>query len=158
MTLDPGKFAAGVATRQVSRWEFTLLEPLVFNDPVHGMLEVPAGFTSDLASIRILREVCRWGAIGALIAGAVLTFVSWLAPLLWIIAVGALALYGICAGYGMRPAILHDQLYGQGAFTRAECDAIFYRALTTGDGTARWRSLLFYAGVRLGGASHYGTA
>lgn len=60
MLIPIGKFAAGAATRQLSRWEFRLLEPLVFSDPVHGQLMVPEGFTSDLASVRILREVCRW--------------------------------------------------------------------------------------------------
>lgn len=54
----------------------------------------------------------------------------------------------------MRAAILHDHLYEVGQFTRAQCDAVFYRALR-GDGVARWRCLIFYLGVRIGGARSY---
>ncbi|PVZ19909.1 MULTISPECIES: DUF1353 domain-containing protein [unclassified Pseudomonas] len=156
MLIPIGKFAAGAATRQLSRWEFQLLEPLMFNDPQLGQQVVPAGFTSDLASVRILREVCRWAGLTALFAGIALTFWSWLAPLLWLISVGALALYGLVVGYGMRAAILHDWLYSQGQLPRRQCDALFYRALTRGDGTADWRAVIFWLGVRLGGAPHYG--
>lgn len=158
MLLEPGKFAAGVATRQVSRWEFQLLEPLVFNDPVYGLLTVPEGFISDLASVRILREICRWAAAAAVVLGLFLTEWPWLSTVAWVIAIGALALYGLVVGYGMRAAILHDWLYSTGLLPRAQCDAVYERASHTGDGTARWRTLIFYAGVRLGGAHRYGTA
>jgi len=151
-----GKFGGGVSTRQVERWRFRLLEPLVFNDSAHGLLEVPAEFESDLASVRVLREVCRWASIVAVLAGLLLSAVPWVATLAWLVAVIALALYGLVAGYGMRAAILHDWLYSTGMLPRAECDAVLSRALRTGDGVARWRAWLFWAGVRIGGAGHYG--
>jgi hypothetical protein len=50
---------------------------------------------------------------------------------------------------------LHDLLYTTGQLSRSECDAVYYRALTTGDGTARWRAMIFYMGVRLGGHWSY---
>lgn len=47
----------------------------------------------------------------------------------------ALAIYSLLVGYGMRASILHDWLYTFWPFTRRECDDIYHRALTTGDGT-----------------------
>jgi len=148
-----GKFGTHPAVRFISRWGVATQERLTFNDPEHGELTVPADFYSDLASIRILREVCRWSSIGALVGWAF----AWgcLAPALLILAITTLALYGLLAGYGMRAAILHDWLYTAGALPRADCDAVFYRALTTGDGTARWRAAIFWLGVRLGGSTSY---
>lgn len=154
--IAPGKFSAGAVTRQISRWEFELLESLAFDDPIHGQLTVPVGFVCDLASIRILREICRWASIAAVI-GALFAW-GWVTNLCWLVAVGTLALYSLVAGYGMRAAILHDWLYTVGWFTRSQSDAIYGRALRTGDGTARWRVLLFWAGVRVGGAKRYAKA
>jgi len=148
-----GKFDVRPSIRFISRWEVEILEPMVFNDPQRGPLPVPAGFLSDLASIRVLREVCRWAAVGAL-AGWVFSW-GWLAGALLTLAITCLALYGLLAGYGMRAAILHDWLYTEGRLSRADCDAVFRRALTTGDGTARWRALIFWLGVRLGGFTSY---
>ena len=148
-----GKFDVHPAVRFTSRWDVATQEGMTFNDPVHGLLTVPADFYSDLASIRILREVCRWASIGAL-TGWVFAW-GWLAAALLALAIVTLALYGLLAGYGMRAAILHDWLYGVGILTRADCDGVFYRALTTGDGTARWRASIFWLGVRLGGSTSY---
>lgn len=148
-----GKFDIHPAVRFTSRWDVATQEPLAFSDPVHGLLTVPVDFYSDLASIRILREVCRWATIGAL-AGWIFAW-GWLASALLVLAIITLALYGLLTGYGMRAAILHDWLYTVGILSRAECDAVFYRALTTGDGTARWRALIFWLGVRLGGSTSY---
>jgi hypothetical protein len=50
---------------------------MIFNDPVHGELVVPDTFVSDLASIRILREICRWCAITALTGGALVDSHPW---------------------------------------------------------------------------------
>ncbi|WP_296257710.1 MULTISPECIES: DUF1353 domain-containing protein [unclassified Pseudomonas] len=148
-----GKFDIHLAVRFTSRWDVATQEALTFGDPLHGPLVVPSDFYSDLASIRILREVCRWAAIGALV-GWVFAW-GWLAAALLVVAIVTLALYGLLAGYGMRAAILHDWLYTVGMLPRAECDAVFYRALTTGDGTARWRAAIFWLGVRLGGFTSY---
>ena len=153
MTAPVGKFDIKPAVRFVSRWDVGLLDSMVFNDPVHGLVIVPSGFESDLASIRVLREVCRWAAAGALV-GWIFAW-GWLAIALLALAIAALALYGLLAGYGMRAAILHDWMYTEGVLTRSECDAVFYRALTTGDGTARWRAAILWLGVRLGGSTSY---
>jgi len=155
MMVAVGKFDVHPAVRFTSRWNVATQESLTFNDPVHGLLTVPANFSSDLASIRVLREVCRWAAAGALI-GWVFAW-GWLGLALLVLAIVALALYGLLAGYGMRAAILHDWLYTVGILSRADSDAVFYRALTTGDGTARWRGSIFWLGVRIGGASSYTT-
>jgi hypothetical protein len=153
MSLPLGKFDVLPSVRFTSRWNVCTQEAVAFNDAVHGQLTVPADFHSDLASIRILREVCRWAAVGALAVWTVSW--GWLACALMVLAIVSLALYGLLAGYGMRAAILHDWLYSFGTLSRAECDAVFYRALTTGDGTARWRASIFWLGVRLGGSNSY---
>jgi hypothetical protein len=153
MLASLGKFDTHPAVRFTSRWSVTTQEPIAYSDLKHGVLTVPADFDSDLASIRVLREVCRWAAIGAL-AGWGFAW-GWLATTLLVLAIVSLALYGLLAGYGMRAAILHDWLYTMGALSRADCDAVFYRALTTGDGTARWRASIFWLGVRLGGSASY---
>ncbi|MFJ5297509.1 DUF1353 domain-containing protein [Pseudomonas sp. NPDC088368] len=153
MLPPPGKFDTHPAVRFTSRWNVATQEQMSYSDLVRGVLTVPTDFDSDLASIRILREVCRWAAIGALI-GWVFAW-GWLAAALLVVAIVTLALYGLLAGYGMRAAILHDWLYTTGVLPRADCDAVFYRALTTGDGTARWRASIFWLGVRLGGSTSY---
>ncbi|MEA9997038.1 hypothetical protein QN382_23340 [Pseudomonas sp. 10B1] len=149
-----GKFGAGVATRQVSRWEFRLLEPLIFNDPVNGLRTVPTGFVSNLASIRILRSICQWAAGVAAVAAVLLW--GWLSTVCLISSVAALALYAIVVGYGMRASILHDWEYTEGTLPRVACDAMYERASNTGDGEAKWRSRgLFWPAVRIFGKSHY---
>lgn len=151
----PGKFGDLATVRQLSRWEFQLLGRLAFVDPVYGLREVPAGFVSDLASIRMLRAVCHWGVVLAIVLACLPWFAAWVSLLAGGIALVALVLYGVVAGYGMRAAILHDYEYSLGEIPRAGCDAMLYRALHSGDGTAAWRSALFWVGVRLGGAAHY---
>ncbi|MDF5870829.1 hypothetical protein [Pseudomonas aeruginosa] len=150
-----GKFGSQAITRQLSRWEFQLLGRLVFVDPVYGLREVPAGFVSDLASIRVLRNVCYWFTVVAILLACLPWLPAWGSLLASAIALGALVLYGVVAGYGMRPAILHDYEYSLGEIPRAGCDAMLYRALHSGDGTAAWRSALFWVGVRMGGSRRY---
>lgn len=64
------------------------------------------------------------------------------------------ALFALVAGYGNLAATIHDQLYADGRLPRRDCDAVFYRALRA-EGVARWRAWIMWAGVRLGGGSHY---
>lgn len=65
-------------------------------------------------------------------------------------------LFALVATYGNYAATLHDWLYREAQLSRKECDAVLYRALRD-EGVARWRSALFWIGVRIGGAKHYGT-
>ncbi|WP_341522220.1 DUF1353 domain-containing protein [Pseudomonas sp. G.S.17] len=155
MTTPIGKFDVRPDIRFISRWDVEMRQEMGFNDPVHGLIVVPNTFVSDLASIRILREICRWCAVTALTGGTLVDSYPWTRAALIVIAVIALAIYGLLVGYGMRASILHDWLYTFGPLTRRECDDIYYRALTTGDGTARWRAWIFFLGVRLGGHWSY---
>lgn len=63
-------------------------------------------------------------------------------------------LFALVSGYGNYAATVHDFLYTTGGMSRKAADAVLYRALRA-EGVARWRSWIFWAGVRLGGAKHY---
>lgn len=56
---------------------------------------------------------------------------------------------------------VHDPLYESGLFSRDECDLIFYLLLRSGgqfkDPVNKVRAKALYAGVRMGGGSHYRT-
>lgn len=67
------------------------------------------------------------------------------------------AFFALVAGYGNLAATIHDRLYTTGQLPRKDCDALFYRALRA-EGVAAWRAWIMWAGVRVGGASHYSTA
>jgi len=164
MPIPVGKFLDRPSVQQISRWTFRLNADLTFNDPVYGLRTVPAGYVSDLASIRILRRLCQWSATCAVVA-AVLVWLfassglAWASVACWIASVVALVLYALVVGYGMGPAFLHDWEYDLAELPRAGCDAMYERALHTGDGTARWRSFgLFWTGVRVGGRWSYNKA
>lgn len=147
------KFRSTLKAEQVERWNWRTLEQLVFEDEREGILRVPVGFESDLASIRILREICRWSAVLAVVVG--LLAKGWVVLALWAVALLALLFYALIAGYGNRAAILHDYLYTTGQISRARADAVLYRALHNGDGIAGWRSFIFWLGVRVGGFVAY---
>jgi hypothetical protein len=56
-----------------------------------------------------------------------------------------------------RSAVIHDYLYARGVNLenkRAWCDKVFYTAMEL-DGLPKWRRLMMYLGVRVGGASHF---
>lgn len=152
--MSTGKFDNDAVIRQVSRWEFSLVDPLVFSDGEFGAQLVPAEFVSDLASIRILREVARWSLMSALTGSVLSAQHPWIDQALLVVAFLALGLFAICSGYNLRSSILHDKLYSDGLLSRKECDAVFYRAQRA-DGTARWRAAIFWLGVRLGGRWSY---
>lgn len=63
-------------------------------------------------------------------------------------------LYALLAGYGNYASTVHDYLYRNGKLTRKRADDVFYRALRA-EGVAQWRAAIFYAGVRVFGASSY---
>lgn len=61
----------------------------------------------------------------------------------------------LVADYGDKAATVHDMLYTEAKLSRKECDQVLYRALLA-EGLEKWRAWLFYAGVRVGGGSHFG--
>ena len=63
-------------------------------------------------------------------------------------------IFDLVGAYGHAAATLHDWLYSSGLVPRSSADRIFREALRT-TGIARWRAWLMWAGVRLGGSSHY---
>lgn len=54
-----------------------------------------------------------------------------------------------------RAAVVHDWLYSVGTVSRQVADAVF-REAAEASGVPAWRRWLLWAGVRIGGASHYG--
>ncbi|KAF1072694.1 MAG: hypothetical protein GAK45_00129 [Pseudomonas citronellolis] len=149
------RFLTTLRTEQQGKWGHLLLNDLVLEDEL-GTFSTPAGFETDFASIKALRNVAVTCAY-IMLAMAVLPLTpTWLRIAVLVIGMGALVLYALCAGYGNLGATIHDQLYTIAQLPRRDCDAVFYRALRA-EGVARWRAWIMYAGVRLGGASHYGT-
>ncbi|MEG0062996.1 MAG: DUF1353 domain-containing protein [Pseudomonas sp.] len=63
-------------------------------------------------------------------------------------------LYALLVGYGNASCALHDYLYREGRLSRKESDDVLYRALR-GEGVAKWRAGLFWAGVRVFGGRFY---
>ncbi|MBU0809603.1 MAG: DUF1353 domain-containing protein [Gammaproteobacteria bacterium] len=128
-----------------------LLTEFMYHVPDGRSVLVPAGFETDFASVRPLRNI----AVGLLVLSLVL---GWFLPVLGALVgtagYGALALYSSVVGYGHSAATIHDYLYATGELSRKLSDQVFYNALRT-CGVARWRAWLMYAGVRLGGYWRY---
>ena len=55
---------------------------------------------------------------------------------------------------GKRAAVIHDWLYRNAFFPRDVCDDIYLEALLASG--YNWTAKAMYAGVRIGGAPHYG--
>lgn len=53
-------------------------------------------------------------------------------------------------------AITHDYLYTEGIETRETCDAVLKEACLS-EGVSEWKSFGIWAGVRVGGGSHFGS-
>lgn len=53
-----------------------------------------------------------------------------------------------------KAAVVHDFLYTDGRLPRAECDMIFLEAAKA-TGVPWWQRWMMWAGIRIGGASHY---
>lgn len=64
-------------------------------------------------------------------------------------------IYALFAGYGNYASTVHDYLYSRKLVSREQADDIFYEALRQ-EGVAKWRALLMWAGVRIGGSKAYG--
>lgn len=128
-----------------------LLGDFVFQDPDHGLVQVPGGFDTDFASVKPLRTIA-WGLL------ALSMLVGWFWPeagaVLGSLGYGVLALYASVVGYGNAAATIHDRLYATTELSRKAADAVFFNALRA-SGVARWRAWLMWAGVRLGGRWRY---
>ncbi|WP_258306553.1 DUF1353 domain-containing protein [Pseudomonas prosekii] len=86
-------------TEQVGRQQHTLLGDLVLADEDAGVIVVPAGTTTNFASLDLLHNVFLF------------------------------VLFALVAGYGNYAATVHDWLYTTGQVSRKDADAVFYRAL-----------------------------
>lgn len=119
-------------SREYGKGKYKLLAPLSYQDPVVGAVVVPAGFTTDYASLNVL------------------------------VYIGFFWLFAMLADYGDRSATIHDYLYSgfpteDGRYvSRKEADQLFHRALLA-EGVVRWRAWFFYVGVRIGGGSSFYT-
>jgi hypothetical protein len=107
-----------------------LLAPFMYRDRDYGPITAPMGNITDFASIETLRDI------------------------------GFFIIYALLTGYGDKGATIHDYLYGGGLpdsgayISRADADSVFYRALRK-EGVAKWRTMLFYSGVRLFGGKRW---
>ena len=95
------RFLTTLKTEQIGKWQYTLLAELYYEDDELGGIIVPAGFKTDLASIRVLHNLLFF------------------------------ALYAVVSGYGNYASVVHDWLYSQASLSRQQCDAVLYRALRT---------------------------
>lgn len=93
------RFVTTLKTDQIDRRTFTLLADLVLADDDERVITVPAGFTTDFASIKVLHNAFLF------------------------------VLFALVSGYGNYAATVHDWLYEHGSLTRNEADAVLYRAL-----------------------------
>ena len=93
------RFTTTLKTEQTDRRTYKLLDDLVLADDDERVITVPAGFTTDFASIKVLHN-------------------AFLFPL-----------YALVSGYGNYAATVHDFLYSEGQVSRKEADAVLYRAL-----------------------------
>ena len=93
------RFVTTLKTEQTDRRTYTLLADLVLADDDERVITVPAGFTTDFASIKVLHNAFLF------------------------------VLFALVSGYGNYAATVHDWLYEHGSLTRKEADAVLYRAL-----------------------------
>jgi len=93
------RFTTTLKTEQIGKWTHVLLDDLVLADEDERVITVPAGFTTDFASIKVLHNAFLF------------------------------VLFALVSGYGNYAATVHDFLYSYGQVTRKEADAVLYRAL-----------------------------
>lgn len=63
-------------------------------------------------------------------------------------------IYEACGNIAVRAAVVHDYLYTSGRESRAVADAVLREAAEV-TGVSWWQRWAMWAGVRLGGGSHY---
>lgn len=128
-----------------------LLVDFQYLDPNHGVIQAPAGFVTDFASVRPVRTIAIILLLSSLVLG---WFIPEAGASLGTAGFYALVLYASVVGYGNSAATIHDHLYHSSQLSRADSDKVFYNALRS-SGVARWRAWLMYAGVRIGGHWRY---
>lgn len=121
-------------TRELARRDYLLLGDFWRQDKELGLIVAKKGFRTNYASIDILLKT------------------------------GLIFFYAFLASYGDQSATIHDWLYSgygierpNGSIyypTRRECDEAFHRALLD-EGVGPIRAMLFFIGVRIGGAAHF---
>jgi hypothetical protein len=94
-----GQFLTTLKTEQKGKWKHKLFGVLEYHDEKEGLVEVPEGFETDFASIKVLHNVFLF------------------------------VLFALVSGYGNYSATVHDFLYATSALTRRRCDDVLYRAL-----------------------------
>lgn len=128
-----------------------LLESFVYRDRDQESIQVPAGFETDFASVKPVRDI-------AVVLLGLSLLVGWFFPVagaaLGTAGFYALLLFASVVGYGNAAATIHDWLYSTGILSRAAADRVFFNALRSSR-VALWRAWLMYAGVRLGGYWRY---
>lgn len=93
------RFVTTLKTEQIGKWTHVLLDDLVLADDDERVITVPAGFTTDFASIKVLHNAFLF------------------------------VLFALVSGYGNYAATVHDWLYTTGQISRKQADAVLYRAL-----------------------------
>lgn len=93
------RFVTTLKTEQVGKWTHVLLDDLVLADEDERVITVPAGFTTDFASIKVLHNAFLF------------------------------VLFALVSGYGNYAATVHDWLYTSGQMSRKYADAVLYRAM-----------------------------
>ena len=93
------RFVTTLKTDQIDRRTFTLLADLVLADEDERVITVPAGYTTDFASIKVLHNAFLF------------------------------ILFALVSGYGNYAATVHDWLYEHGSLSRKQADAVLYRGL-----------------------------
>lgn len=137
---------------QRDRKKWRLLAPFSYLPPGFGPVTAPAGYETDLASVRPVRTI----GVTAILVGLLLaSFLTAVGAALLAFGLGAILLYSAVVGYGQEAATIHDYLYSRRVCPRALADRLFRDALRS-SGHARWRAELMWLGVRLGGAGRYG--
>lgn len=86
-------------SEELGRGEHRLLDDLVFEDDVVGVIVAPKGMITDFASIKILHNIFLF------------------------------VLYALVAGYGNKSAAIHDLLYAEATLDRKVADQVLFRAL-----------------------------
>jgi hypothetical protein len=97
---------------------YKVLARFRYASEVAGLVDVPAGYVTDLCSQPQL----------------------------------TMSLLGECA---QEPSVPHDYAYSTHCMARASADRMLYEACLS-TGVPRWKAALIYAGVRVGGGSHWG--